>query len=70
MNDPGSLCLADTWNWNMKTDLAKAPQTPHQAFENHNCQLHFSALFISQSGVTIKGICLAISVLKIIKQFT
>lgn len=54
----------------MKTDLAKASQIPHEEFENHNYGLHFSALFISESGVTIKGICLAISMLKIIKQFT
>jgi len=54
----------------MKTDLAEASQIPHQDFENHNCGLHFSALFISESGFTIKGICLAISMLKIIKQFT
>lgn len=54
---------------NMKTDLAKSLQIPHQDFENHNCGVHFSALFISKSGVTIKGICLAISMVKIIKQF-
>lgn len=51
----------------MKTDLAKASQIPHRDFENHNWWLYFSALFISESGATIKGICLAISMLKIIK---
>lgn len=47
--------------------LAVASQIPHQA--NHNHHFRFSALFISEAGVTIMTICLAISVLKIIKQF-
>lgn len=69
MSDSVCLYWAGTRNSDMKTQLAAASQIPHQAQGNHNHHFHFSALFISEAGVTIKTICLAITVLKIIKQF-
>lgn len=69
MSDSMCLYWAGTRNSDMKTQLAAASQIPHQAKRNHNHHFHFAALFISEAGVTIKTICLAITVLKIIKQF-
>lgn len=69
MSDSVCLYWAGTRNSDMKTQLAAASQIPHQAQGNHNHHFRFSALFISEAGVTIKTICLAITVLKIIKQF-
>lgn len=69
MSDSVCLYWAGTRNSDMKTQLAATSQVPHQAQRNHNHHFHFSALFISEAGVTIKTICLAITVLKIIKQF-
>ena len=69
MSDSVRLYWSGTRNSDMKTQLAAASQIPHQAQGNHNHHFHFSALFISEAGVTIKTICLAITVLKIIKQF-
>lgn len=69
MSDSVCLYSAGTRNSDMKMQLAVASQIPHQALGNHNHHFHFSALFISEAGVTIKTICLAITVLKIIKQF-
>lgn len=68
MIDSLCQCWAGTLYSDMKMQLAGALQIPHQA--NHNYHFHFSVLFISEAGVTIKTIGLAISVLKIIKHFS
>lgn len=69
MSDSVCLYWAGIRNSDMEMQLAAASQIPHQAQRNHNHHFRFLLLFISGAGVTIKTICLTITVLKIIKQF-